>query len=178
MDIDLFEKITNAMAVTIRDNFDFKTFCISNFGVEMSQRDNSISHEKYQVDAPVFIITKDEEEHFFNKGTESGVKSNFPCQIVFFGDFKADQNDDSDFVLKSGTRVTVNGIVTYTPSDTMRKVARIAGSIINKEIACQIPQLRVESFKIFSEGFYDRESGAVGAILSLKMYQENRGYGN
>jgi len=60
----------------------------------------------------------------------------------------------------------------------MRKIARLAGLLINKSIECQIPQLRIESFTVFSEGYYDRESGAVGSILGLNMYQENRGYSN
>jgi hypothetical protein len=175
---DLFEEITNAIAVLIKDDAELTAYCNDKLGSAMNPIDNSITHESHQGQVPFFVITKGEEEHFFNRGTASGTKSSFPCSIVFFGKFAGEQVDNKEFALLDGTKTTVNGITTYTPSDTMRKIARLAGNLVNKQIDCKIPQLRVESFTVFSEGFYDRENGAVGSILSLNIYQENNGYGN
>jgi len=178
MSEDLFEEITNAIAVLIKNDTDLTAYCTDKLGSSLNSTDNSISHVQHQGQVPFFVITKGEEEHFFNRGTASGIKSIFPCQIVFFGEFAAEQISDTEFKLPDGAKTTVNGITTYTPSDIMRKIARLAGLLINKSIECQIPQLRIESFTVFSEGYYDRESGAVGSILGLNMYQENRGYSN
>lgn len=176
MNEDLFEEITNAIAVLIKDDATITAYCVEKLGSAMNPEDNSITHISHQGAVPFFVITKGEEEHFFNRGTSEGIRSIYPCSIVFFGDFNAEQISNEEFVLPTGAQVDVNGIQTYTPSDTMRKIARLAGNLVNKQIECQIPQLRVENFTVFSEGYYDRESGAVGSILQLNMYQENNGY--
>lgn len=178
MNEDLFEEITNAIAVLIKDDAALTAYCIEKLGSAMNPIDNSITKVEHQGEVPFFVITKGQEEHFFNRGTLQGSKSIFPCTIVFFGDFGAEQIGDKEFKLQDGAKIDVNGIKTFTPSDTMRKIARLAGSLVNTKIECQIPQLRVESFTVFSEGYYDRESGAVGSILELNMYQENKGYNN
>jgi len=175
---DLFEEITNAIAVLIKDDATITAYCVDKLGSAMNPTDNSIVHVKHQGQIPFFVISKGEEEHFFNRGTLQGTKSIFPCSIVFFGDFATDQTNNTEFLLPSGAELDINGIKTYTPSDTMRKIARLAGNLVNKKIECQIAQLRVESFTVFSEGYYDRESGAVGSILQLNMYQENNAYNN
>ena len=176
MNEDLFEEITNAIAVLIKDDVVLTAYCAEKLGSAMNPTDNSVAHASHQGQVPFFVITKGEEEHFFNRGTLQGTKSNFPCSVVFFGEFEAEQVNDEEFVLPDGAQVDVNGIKTYTPSDTMRKIARLAGNLVNTKIECQIAQLRVESFTVFSEGYYDRESGAVGSILQLNLYQENNGY--
>jgi len=175
---DLFEQITNAIAVLLKNDAGFTTYCEDNLGSAMNPIDNSITLEGHKGQVPFFVISKGEEEHFFNRGTASGTKNLFPCSIIFFGDFKTDQSADKNFTLPPGAKTTINGITTYTPSDVMRKVARLAGFIVNKEAECIVPQLRLENFTVFSEGYYDRESGAVGSILNLNMYIENRGYNN
>lgn len=178
MNEDLFEEITNAIAVLIKDDAVITAYCVDKLGSAMNPTDNSITQVQHQGQVPFFVITKGEEEHFFNRGTLQGSKSIFPCSIVFFGEFRAEQINDKEFALPNGAQIDVNGIKTYTPSDTMRKIARLAGNLVNKKIECQIAQLRVENFTVFSEGYYDRESGAVGSILQLNMYQENRGNNN
>lgn len=178
MNEDLFEEITNAIAVLIKDDTTITEYCVDKLGSAMNPIDNSVAHVSHQGQGPFFVITKGEEEHFFNRGTADGTKNIFPCSIVFLGDFETEQASDTEFLLPAGAQIEVNGIKTFTPSDTMRKIARLAGNLVNKNIACQIPQLRVESFTVFSEGYYDRESGAVGSILQLNMYQENNAYGN
>lgn len=178
MDIDLFEKITNAIAVLIKNDAIISAYCTEKLGSTMKPIDNSIDQVGFQDVLPYFVITKGEEEHFFNKGTSAGTKSIFPCTIIFFGDFAADQVDDANFTLPVGAKTTVNLIETFTPSDVMRKIARIAGSVINDKIECSIPQLRMESFNVFSEGYYDTESGLVGSILGLNLYQSSTAYSN
>jgi hypothetical protein len=178
MNEDLFEQITNAIAVLLENDIDLSTYCVTNLGATLISQDNSIGISNHLPNYPYFVITKGEEEHFFNKGTESGLKNMLPLAIVFFGKFKADQIDDINFTLPTNAKKTVNGIVTYTPTDIMRKIARISGNIINEKINCQIPQLYLEKISIFSEGYYDEPNGVVGSILNLTMYQENRGYNN
>jgi len=178
MNEDIFEEITNAIAVLIHEDVDISAYCIDKLGSEMNPTDNSIVNVNHQGQMPFFMVTKSEEQHFFNEGTAIGLKNTFQCTVVFFGDFKGTQTDDTNFQLPAGAEIEVNGIKTYTPSDTMRKIARMSGYTVNKNIECKIPQLRVENFTVFSEGFYDRESGTVGSILELTMYQRNNAYNN
>jgi hypothetical protein len=178
MNEDLFEQITNTIAVLLKDDVVLTSYCTTNLGSALTPSDNSIGVEEHLPNYPYFVVTKGEEEHYFNKGTQAGLKNMFPLQVVFYGKFKASQSQDKNFVLPTGAKTTVNNITTYTPSDIMRKIARLSGKVVNSKIACTIPQLRVEKLTIFSEGYYDRENGVVGSILGLTLYQENNGYSN
>lgn len=175
---DLFEQITNAIAVLIKNDSDLTTYCIDNLGSEMGSRDNTISHSHHTEPAPFFAVTKGDEEHFLNKATESGLKNTFSCNIVFAGDFSAPQANDNNFVLPAGAEIEVNGIKTYTPTDIMRKIARASAIVMEKKLECQVSQLKIESMKIFSEGYYENEleDGQVGSLLTIELYQKNRGY--
>lgn len=178
MNEDLFEQVTNQIAVLLENDATLSAYCTTNLGSLLTPRDNSIGIPSHIVGYPYFVITKGEEEHFFNRGTQNGLKNILPLSIVFYGQFKGTQIDDTNFNLPTGAKATINNIVTFTPSDVMRKIARLAGKVINEKIECTIPQLRVEKITVFSEGYYDRENGVVGSILGLTMYQENRAYGN
>ena len=178
MNEDLFEQVTNQIAVLLKNDAILSAYCTTNLGSVLLPQDNSIGIESHISAYPYFVVTKGEEEHFFNRGTQGRLKNTLPLNIVFYGQFKGTQIDDANFNLPTGAKATVNDIVTFTPSDIMRKIARLSGKVINEKIACTIPQLRVEKLTIFSEGYYDGENGVVGSILGLTLYQENTGYGN
>lgn len=175
MDVDLFEKITNKIAVLIKNDAEINAFCLANLGSSINATDNAINKGGiFEPILPFFVVTKNEENHNRNRGTADGTRSVFSCSVVFLGEFIAPQTDEAEFTLPDGAVATVNGIATYTPSDIMRKLARISANVIDKEVSCsELPQLMVENFSIFSEGYYDSESGRVGSILELNMYLKN-----
>jgi hypothetical protein len=174
----LFKQITNAIAVLLKNDVDLSAFCMTNLGSVLNTQDNAIGIPSHIVGYPKFVVTKGQEKHLFNRGTQNGLKNNFNVSVAFYGDFSGEQIDDTSFALPAGAKVTTNGIVTFTPTDIMREIAVYAGNLVNKKIACDIPQLRVEEFTVDAGWYYAEENGVVGSILELTMYQENRGYGN
>ena len=175
-DSDMFENITNSIAILIDENQEIEDFSISKLGSKMKAVDNSITHSKHKQSLPFFTVNKGDESHFSNRGLDKGSKSDYSLQILFFGDFSIPQANDNLFALPAGAKDTINNIDTYTPSDTMRKIARLSAILINEKLECNIPQIRLEKFNIFSEGYYDNESGVVGSVLNIDLYLENRGY--
>jgi hypothetical protein len=174
----MFKKITNAIAVLLKNDADLSTFCMTNLGSVLNTQDNAIGIPSHIVGYPKFVVTKGKESHFFNKGTQNGLKNNFNVNIAFYGDFSGTQVNDTEFNLPTGAKVTTNGITTFTPTDIMREIAVYAGNLIDQKIACDIPQLRLEVFEVDAGWYYAEENGVVGSILELTLYQENRGYGN
>lgn len=172
----LFEEITNTIAVLVDNDVDIVALCNDKLGSKLNAVDNSITQISHKQELPFFTVNKGEETHFFNRGTSNGSKSEFPIQVVLFGSFRANQTSNNEFVLPTGAEIVVNGIKTFTPSDTMREIARAIGYIIDEKLSCTIPQIRVEKFSVYSEGYFDREDGVVGSVLNLDLYLENRGY--
>ncbi len=173
---NMFEEITNNIAVLIKDDADISAFSVSKLGAELTAIDNSITHSKHKQSLPFFTVNKGDENHFMNRGVQKGSKSEYALQILFFGNFSIQQGSNTDFALPIGAEEIINDIKTYTPSDTMRKIARMAGIVINEKLECTIPQIKLEKFNIYSEGYYDSENGVVGSILNVDLYLENRGY--
>jgi len=137
----LAENITNNIAKIIQESVDIENLCQEKFSKSITGEDNLIYIDALAIaPKPSFTVTKlPTEKHYFNRGTESGLESEWQIMVSFFGDFGAGQLLDDGFRTPEGARVDVNGITTYTPSDTMRIIARLAGQAVNKKIGCIIP---------------------------------------
>jgi len=170
-----FEDISAQIAVLIKNNNEIETLCQNTFSKSISVIDNSVALKKYLPEMPSAEINKDKEDHFFNDEASSTRKSDiWMGNVVFFGNFEIDNAGDIPPIAVE----TVNGIITYKPSDIMRKIARLVGEDINKKISCSnnTKGVLAARYSVQSEVYYDRTSGTVGSFLDFELYKRNSAY--
>lgn len=170
----VFEDITNRMGVIIKQNPEIENICQNIFGKSITIQDNSIVIKEYLPGMPFCEINKDEERAFKNEEAKDMRRSNiWTGNIVFFGNFETKNG-----IIPAVAVETKNGIITYTPSDIMRKIARAAGEAIYEQISCsdKTQGIFLNHYSIMSEVYYDRASGTVGSYLEFELYKRNSAY--
>jgi len=171
------ETITNAIAKIILEDSDIQAFCQSKFGKILTGEDNLIVIDSLvTAEKPTFTVVKLPEQHNFNEGTNDGYKSQWKILVSFFGEFGTIQEDDASFSIPTGTKVDVNGVTTYTPSDTMRIIARKSADAIYKKIGCSVQGVLLRTANIDAEDYYDAVSGEVKSYLQLDLYEKSTMY--
>jgi len=167
----MFDDITNAICKMIAEDVDITAYCVDKLGSALNSQDNSIVQEQYLPQIPFFIVNKQTETHFYNRAVESGTSKSFPFYITFVGGFSVEQDSDDSFDLPDGAKETINGVTTFTPSDTMRIVARMVGELINKNIECISSGFLLESYSVDAETYYGDEDGSVASVLEVSIYK-------
>lgn len=173
-----FENISNAIAQIIKNDIDIQNYTTDKLGSVMNSQDNSVILEDKLLDFPFFVINKNDEQHFKNKGIQqsNGIKSIWSLNVVFLGDFSEIQEDDGSFKLPTVATETINGILTYTPSDIMRKIARMSGEVITTELECKVDNIWVQNYSIVADVYYSQEDGTVASRLDIELYEQSTNY--
>ena len=172
------ENITNAMAKILLNDVDIQNYCQDKFSKPLVGEDNLVFVDSLVVaEKPSFTVTKlPTEKHYFNRGADEGTESTWSIMVSFFGDFGEGQLDNDTFTLPSGAKQTINGVDTYTPSDTMRILARKAGVLAYKKMECEVPGILVESIEVDAEDYYDTTSGEVKSFVKIDLYRKSTLY--
>lgn len=171
------EDITNAIAKILLEDVDIQAFCNAKFGKNLSGEDNLVYIDSLAIaEKPSFTVVKlPGERHFFNK-EQTDTESEWTIMVSFFGDFGAVQTDDDYFILPAGAKETINGVTTYTPSDTMRILARMAGQKVYEKINCSVPGVLVSMIEPDSEDYYDAVNGMVKSFVQIGLYKKSTSY--
>ena len=172
------ENITNAIAKLLLNDMDIQAYCQDKFEKPLVGEDNLVFVDSLVVaDKPSFTVTKlPKEKHYFNRETEQGLESEWSIMVSFFGDFGEGQLADETFTLPTGAKTTINGVPTYTPSDTMRILARKTGLLAYQKIACEVPGILVGNFEVDAEDYYDTTSGEVKSYVKIDLYKKSTNY--
>ena len=171
------ESITNAIAKVILADADIQAFCQDKFAKPLTGEDNVIVVDSLvTAEKPTFSVSKLPEVHNFNEATNEGYESRWDIGVSFFGFFGEGQEDDTSFKIPTGTKVSINGVETYTPSDTMRIIARKAAQIIYKKIGCEVNGVLVSTATIDAEDYYDAVNGEVKSYLQISLYKKSSLY--
>lgn len=171
-----FEDITNQIGKLINSDIDLQNYCNTIFSSNLTVQDNTVVLEQLIPSMPSAEINKSEEIGFKNDEARQTGKSNiWTGNIVFFGNFEI---DDETADLPVVAVETINGILTYKPSDIMRIIARKAGELIYEKIGCSnaTQGVQMSNYKVMSETYYDRTSGTVGSYLEFELYRKNSTY--
>ena len=170
----LSEDITNAMAKLLLNDVDIQDYCQTVFSKPLLGEDNLVFIGSLIIEEkPSFTVVKLAEKNNFNAATESGIESEWSIEVTFFGNFGKAQENSNEFTLPTGAKITKNGVPTYTPSDTMRVLARKAGMLAVKKMECTIPGILVSSFEIETEDYYDTSSGEVKSFVKIELYKKS-----
>lgn len=171
------EDITNAIAKILLEDADIQAYCNDKFGKNLSGEDNLVFIGSLAIEEkPSFTVTKlPGERHFFNKAQEDS-ESEWTIMVSFFGDFGQAQVEDDIFTLPTSAKTTVNGVSTYTPSDTMRVLARMAGQKVYEKINCRVPGVLVGTAEVDAEDYYDTVDGEVKSFVQLELYKNSTLY--
>ena len=172
------EDITNAIAKMLLNDVGIKIFCQDKFNEDLSGQDNSIyaNNESFVGQKPCFTVVKLPELHRFNKALEQGIRSDWNIVVSFFGNFGTGQGDNQIFNVPTGAKVEINDVITYTPSDTMRILARMAGELVAKDIGCKVEGVLVSSIEIDAEDYYDAVNGDVSSAVGISLYENTTIY--
>lgn len=174
-----FEDITNQIAVIAKNNQDVEELCQTAFGSSLTVQDNSILLSKYKNNYPFCEINKGNEEAYKNEEASNRKMSNsWTGYIEIFGKFQLEYDSMGETKLPDVAVETVNGVLTYTPSDIMRRIARHIGEDMYKKIACSnnTQGVIMSKYNIGTEVYYNEEDGSIGASLEFELYRRNTAY--
>lgn len=174
-----FKTITNGIAKLIKNDIDIQVFVSDKMnGATLSAQDNAVIIGELIPPFPYFVVNKKDEQHFKNKGLQesNGVKSIWAVEVIFLGDFSVSQTTESDFELPVGAEIEINGITTYTPSDTMRDIARLSAELISKDLECVADGIWVNNYSVVADVYYSEEDGTVASRLDIELYEQGSNY--
>lgn len=163
-----FPVITNNIAQLIQNDADLIAYCNDKLGSSLNGIDNPLWDDSYFPAYPNFIIGKEEENHYFNKASQTN--DNYIINIMFTGKFHAPQVNQN-LILPTGAEEIISGVKTYTPSDVMRTIANKAGRLVYKKIGCNVKGLFLEAYCVAADDYYSEQDGTVSSIIRLELYE-------
>lgn len=163
-----FAVITNNIAQLIQNDADITAYCNDKLGSSLNGIDNPLWDDSYFPAYPNFIIGKEDENHYFNKASQTN--DNYIVNIMFTNKFQEDQVD-ANLKIPIGAEQIINGVKTYTPSDIMRTIANKVGRLVYKKIGCNVRGLFLEAYYVTADDYYSEQDGTVSSIIRLELYE-------